>query len=389
MKKIAIHDYSGSAFTFQLAEFLATKESDIFYFHGGAMQAVQRAKLNSNKPNLYIDSVKIQRPFSKYQFQKRWVQEIEYGNNLANKLKQINPDLIISATTPLDAQNIILEQINTKKTNFVFWWQDISSLLIKNILMRKNPLLGWLIGEYYLSMERRQLRQSQRVIAIAEEFRAPYRAWGLDESKFHVLPNWAPLEELPLLPKDNPWARRFGLQDKFVFLYSGALALKHNPALLLALADSLRARPEALVVVVSQGPGADWLSARPRPNLLLLPFQSYADYPQVLASADVLLAVLEEHAGSYSVPSKTMSYLCAGRPILLSAPPGNQAARLVMEQNAGLVAAPGAGADYCALAARLAASPDVCENLGQNGRNYAEKTFDIGTIAGRFREIIF
>ncbi len=386
--RIVLHDYSGSAFTFQIAEFLATQKNDVFYFHGGAMQAVQRSKLSSNINKLRVDAAKIKHPFAKYSLPSRWLQENEYGRNLVKKIGQINPGIVISATSPLDSQNLLIDWTTENQKKFFFWWQDISSMLIKNVLTRHSPIGGWLIGTYYQRIERTQLRRSQRVIAIAEEFRPLYRQWGLDESKFHVLPNWAPLEEIPLLPKDNPWARRQGLQDKFVFLYSGVLALKHNPGLLLALADHFAARPEVRLVVVSQGPGADFLLAHPRSNLLVLPFQPYEEYPSVLASADVLLAVLEEQAGAYSVPSKVLSYLCAGRPTLLAAPAANQAARLLREQNAGLVTDPGLPQEFCYQAKSLFNNPDKCHQFGQNARRYAENSFDLGKIGACFLEIL-
>lgn len=385
---ILLHDYGGYAFTQQLAEHLAGLGHHVHYLHGGSMQAVQRSRRESAHPNLRIASAQIQTPFAKYNFGKRWAQEREYGQRLAQAATQIRPEVIVSSTSPLDAQESLLRYAQRNRVKFVFWWQDITGLATRQILSAKNPLLGRLVGEYYLAMERAQLRRSQRVIAIAEEFRAPYRKWGLDESKFHVLPNWAALDEIPLLPKDNPWARRHGLHDKFVLLYSGVLALKHNPGLLLALADYFVSQPEVRVVVVSQGPGADFLLANPRPNLLVLPFQPYEEYPSVLASADVLLAVLEEQAGAYSVPSKTLSYLCAGRPVLLSAPAANQAARLLREQNAGLVTEPGRPQDFCAAAGFLRDNPDQCQQFGQNARRYAENSFDLGKIGACFLDII-
>lgn len=385
---ILLHDYGGYAFSQQLAEHLAGLGHRIHYLHGGAMQAVQRSRRQSSQSNLHIASAQIQAPFAKYNFVKRWAQEREYGQLLARAAAQIRPEIIVSSTSPLDAQESLLRYAQKSRAGFVFWWQDITGLATRQILSAKNPLLGRLVGEYYLAMERAQLRRSQRVIAIAEEFRAPYRQWGLDESKFHVLPNWAALEEIPLLPKDNPWARRHGLQNKYVFLYSGVLALKHNPGLLLALADQFKARPEVRVVVVSQGPGADFLQAHPRPNLLILPFQPYEEYPSVLASADVLLAVLEEHAGAYSVPSKILSYLCAGRPTLLAAPAANQAARLLTEQAAGLVTDPGRPEEFCTEAEFLRNNPDQCHQFGQNARRYAENSFDLGKIGACFLEIL-
>ena len=67
------------------------------------------------------------------------------------------------------------------------------------------------------------------------------------------------------------------------------------------------------LVVVSEGRGADWLAEQGRnePALRLLPYQPYDRLPEVLASADVLIAVLEPEAGAFSVPSKILTYLCA------------------------------------------------------------------------------
>ena len=60
----------------------------------------------------------------------------------------------------------------------------------------------------------------------------------------------------------------------------------------------------------------------------------------MLASADVLVSVLEAEAGHFSVPSKVQSYLCAERAILLAAPHANLAAAIVARENAGLVVEP-------------------------------------------------
>ena len=78
------------------------------------------------------------------------------------------------------------------------------------------------------------------------------------------------------------------------------------------------------------------MRAEPKPNLVFLPLQPMDVFPDVLGAADVLVALLENDAGPFSVPSKVLSYLCAGRPILLSAPPSNLSVRLVEKAAAGL-----------------------------------------------------
>src|SRR5262249_23180303 len=158
-----------------------------------------------------------------------------------------------------------------------------------------------------------------------EDFRPMAEAAGARRDRLHVVENWAPLDELPLRPRRNAWSQHHGLQDRFCFLYSGTLGMKHDPALLLELARRYRDEADVAVVVISQGPGASWIAEHARDdrlaNLLVLPFQPFDAMPDVLASADVLVAILEPEAGVFSVPSKVLTYLCAAKPLLACMPP--------------------------------------------------------------------
>src|SRR5262249_27251409 len=143
-------------------------------------------------------------------------------------------------------------------------------------------------------------------------------------------------------PRDNDWAREQGLADRFVFLYAGTLGFKHDPSVLLALARWAQAN-EAAVVVVSEGPGADWLRGHGAGARALrhLHHQPHSRLPEVLAPADVVVALLEPDASAFSVPSKVLTYLCAGRPELVSVPADNLAARVLERSGGGLVVPPG------------------------------------------------
>jgi glycosyltransferase involved in cell wall biosynthesis len=108
----------------------------------------------------------------------------------------------------------------------------------------------------------------------------------------------------------------------------------------------------------------------------------------VLATADVLIALLEPDASEFSVPSKVLTYLTAGRPILAAMPPDNLAARTVLRAAAGQVVHPG---DHQALAVAAASLLDDVEGrrrMAASGRAYAEATFGIGPIADRFEAVV-
>ena len=141
-------------------------------------------------------------------------------------------------------------------------------------------------------------------------------------------------------------------------LYSGTLGLKHDPSILALIASRLRvSHPDARVVVVSEGKGRDWLETWKREqradNLVLMDFQPYADLPEVMASADVLVAILEADASRFSVPSKVLTYLCSDRAIVGVLPPDNSVAEILSTHGAGCVVDPAERDEVAAVVAEL------------------------------------
>ncbi|MGH8523080.1 MAG: glycosyltransferase family 4 protein, partial [Gammaproteobacteria bacterium] len=297
------------------------------------------------------------------------------------------------SNTPLDMLQVVQKTCRRLGVRFVFWVQDLYGYAIAQILGPRFAGLGALVGAYYKRKERRLLSRSDHAVVITEDFKPFLLEAGMRDGAITVIPNWAPLEEMPRRDKSNAWGRAHGLDRTFVFLYSGTLGLKHDPGLLLELADRFQGDPEVRIVVISEGLGADWLrraqAETPRPNLLLLPFQNFEDMPEVVASADVLVALLEQSAGVFSVPSKVLTYLCAGRPILLAAPMENQAARMIYEAGAGTACPAGDHAQFLAAASALRSDPDRVARNGESARRYAESRFDVERIVERFMEVLY
>jgi glycosyltransferase involved in cell wall biosynthesis len=168
--------------------------------------------------------------------------------------------------------------------------------------------------------------------------------------------------------------------------------MKHNPELILALAEHWRDQKPIRVVVVSEGPGADWLQQQIKnfdiKNLSVWNFQPYEVYPSVLASADVLITILNLEAGLFSVPSKVLTYLCAQRPVLLAVPEENLIARTVRQNQLGLVVNPNNPTDFLNASDLLFHDDELRSCFANNGRQYAEKHFDIENIADRFEQLL-
>ena len=339
-----------------------------------------------------IVGLELGEPFAKYAFGRRMIQEIKYSQILLGHIRAFAPDVVVFANTPSEAMSLVYWQLRHENIHFIFWVQDFYSVAVQKILSKRLSVLGRAVGQLYVWMDKYLLNKSDRIVLITKDFEPLLEAWHVDLSKTAVIPNWAPLEDMPVCEKNNDWSVRQQLADKFCFLYSGTLGMKHNPALLVALAKQFSEHPDVRIVVISEGIGADWLKAQKKElqldNLILLNYQPFADLPHVLGMADVLVAILEPDAGVFSVPSKVLTYLCAKRPLLLAVPQENLAARIVMQNESGLVAAPDDTTGFLEGATTLYGDGLLRERLGENGRSYAETHFNIDLICNQFEEII-
>lgn len=393
-KRVLLHDRTGVPFTVQLGRELAQRGHEILYSYGAFFQSPKGnlTRQETDGPNFQIEGMKLSRPFQKYSFIKRRFQEIEYARDLVSQIKSFDPDVLILAGSHPDALAVVYKACRNLDLKIILWVQDIYGIAIKRILNKRIPLIGSFIGNYYIWQEKRLLQQSDEIILITEDFIELMDEWGIEAHKRHIVRNWTPLDELPVRPKKNAWARQHDLDDKFCFLYAGTLGLKHNPELLLRLAIHFQDNPQVRVVVISEGLGADWLREKKHEhhlsNLELFDFQPFAQMPDVLGSADVLLAILEPDAGIYSAPSKVLTYLCAERALLLAIPPENLSAQIVSQHSAGLVVPPQHVLDFLQAADRLLTDTELRQTCARNGRAYAENTFDIARIGDLFVRII-
>jgi glycosyltransferase involved in cell wall biosynthesis len=265
--------------------------------------------------------------------------------------------------------------------------QDVYSVAIERVLRKRLGPIGGLLAGRFVRLERRAAQRSAAVVVITPDFLPLLELWGIDARRISVVENWAPLDEITPLPKDNAWSREKGLADVPVFLYAGTIGLKHDPSLLLDLAERL---PDARIVVISEGIGADWLRDHggETANLTLLPFQPFDRLSEVLATADVLVAILESDAGAFSVPSKVLTALAAGRAILGAIPRSNLAARTIERAGAGTVVDPGDRTGFIEAGRAMLSDPTARQTAGRAARAYAESAFDIDTIADRFEAIV-
>jgi glycosyltransferase involved in cell wall biosynthesis len=283
---------------------------------------------------LSFDQISLGRPFNKYAAADRVRWELEYGRATRDRLGDW-PGVVITCNVPLLAMPAFVREARRRQTPWIFWHQDVYSAAMADEAARRLPrLLAKPVAAGFDRLEAWCARQAGHAIAIGEAFTAVYDRWRLDPAKVSVIPNWAPLEDTVPGERENPQSElvwQGTLVSDIRLLYAGTLGRKHNPMLLVDLVAAAReAGLPAVLSVVSEGDAADELRAlaaeRPDLPVTVHPFQPADLLSDTLGSADVLVGLLEPEATMFSIPSKVLTYMAAGRPLIGLMPTDNPAA---------------------------------------------------------------
>ena len=200
--------------------------------------------------------------------------------------------------------------------------------------LRKGPI-------YYLfkSYERRNYQAADR-IAVQSPANLDYLQNRADVgAKLEVLFNWTASELPPKRP--STFRSALGLEGKFVFFYGGNIGVAQDMDNILRLAEGLRPRREAVVLLVGEGSEYNRveaaLRARALGNVKLLPSVGQDEYLQMLQEFDVGLITLHPSLKSANIPGKLLGYLQCAMPTVASVNSGNDLVQVLQESGAGLI----------------------------------------------------
>ena len=390
--RILVHDYSGHPFQVELSRELARRGHLVTHSYCEAYVSGKGHLSAEPGETLRFDSIGCGRQVAKGTFVRRLLQELWIGVQLVRHVRRERPEAALISNVPVPTLTVFALVMWVLRTPWALWHQDVQAVAVRSFaghqLSRAYRFVAWGIEV----AERWCARRARQVVVIADSFVPVHEAWGTSD-KVTVIPNWAPLEEIVPVERKNDWAVEHALDDTKTLLYSGTLGLKHNPGLLVRLTRAvIDGGQPARLVVVNTGPAEALLraeAARLDVPLTLLPFQPYERLPEVLGSGDVLVVLLEQDAGAFSVPSKTLSYLCAGRPVVGLMPSENLAAGLVAEVGGCVLppsddSLPGAAA----WVGSVMGDHERWESLGLAARGLAEREFALERCAGRFESIL-
>ena len=212
---------------------------------------------------------------------------------------------------------------------------------------------------------------------------------GKKVPKTVMINNWIDEKEIYPLDENHPrvqdFKKKYGLEDKFVIMYSGNIGLYYDLENLMKVIEKFKPGTktddgrEVVFAFVGAGSVLDKLVAykeeKQMENVVFIPYQDKADLIYSLNAGDVHWCVNAKGIKGVSCPSKAYGIMAAGKAILGVLETGTEVRGLIEESVCGKCCEPG---EYAQVEEQIQwfikqADTDEVKEMGLRGRAYLEK----------------
>jgi colanic acid biosynthesis glycosyl transferase WcaI len=258
------------------------------------------------------------------------------------------PDVVVAATTPPVLPAWLMSTIcRIRGAAFVYHYQDLHPESLALVGTIRQPWLLAVLG----SLDRMATRRALRRVVLSDDMgRALQARRGCRDLDYTVLNNFDPGEADPAADAETP-ALLPGAGIRVLF--AGNLGLFQGLEQVVDAFAALGEQNDICLILLGDGALRSRLIERAGAcqgkTIFFLDRCSPAQAKRAMRAADLGLVSLSAGVIRYAYPSKVMTYLDAGLPLLAIVEPDSELARMIVEEDIGFVCAPGATAQLTQL----------------------------------------
>jgi colanic acid biosynthesis glycosyl transferase WcaI len=236
-------------------------------------------------------------------------------------------------------------------------------------------------------------RQADRVVCICDGFVEKLTERGIAPDRLKLIPLWGDTEKVYPIVAATKFRQAHEITgNQFLIMHTGNMGKKQGLMDVVRAAELSKDREDVVWLLVGQGEerGAleEAIRQRHLRNIRLLPLQPEDSLAEMYSAADILLLHQKAAVVESVIPSKLLTYMAAGRPVLAAVSNKSETARYVERAKCGRIIHSEDPIALVETALSLRADCALREKLGSNGRAYVLEHFTKDKILREY-ELLF
>ncbi len=276
------------------------------------------------------------------------------------------PDLILVTSPPLALALSAIVLSRAWRVPYVFHVADLQPDAALDLGMLRP---GRLTHTLY-RLEAAAYRHAAAVSTLNNCMRERIIAKGVASEKVKIFSDWTDPELFRLAATDGREAR-----TPFLVAHFGNMGVKQGLDVIVRSAALTAESTDLRYMLVGDGSERSRLvsiaSASNLPNVEILPLQPHERFVELLERSDLSLITQLRSVADIVFPSKVLTLMAAGKPIVAAVGRNSEIARVIGESGAGVVVAPEDPAAMAEAIVKLKADPAGCATMSARARQYA------------------
>ena len=306
------------------------------------------------------------------------------------------PDLLLVMSTPpfISFYGLILKKLKKVKTIYII--QDLFPDLVVELGKIKNKFLINILE----NLSKLIIRKMDRVVVVGDFMKRKIKRDilpGLNLDHIVTIPNWADGEKIRVIKVEkekNFLKEEWGLEGKFIVLYSGNIGDLHEFDTVISAAEDLQKQEwkKIFFVFIGEGIKRGYIEKKVKEkglnNILFFPFQPREILTYSLGLADVSLVSLEKGFEGMVVPSKIYGILASGRPMIAIVGGKSEITEVIRKGECGEIVKIGDSKALSDIIINYYHNLNKGYEEGINGRKYFEKNYDRRIAIKKYIKVI-
>ena len=281
-----------------------------------------------------------------------------------------------------------------KKAKLIYNIQDFNPEQVMAVDFTHNKL----VLSIMMLLDKYSCQQANKVIIVGRDMIETLQKRFQKMVPYAYINNWINEKEIYPLPEDNArvlkFKRKYGLENKFVIMYSGNIGLYYDLLNILKTIEKFKETEDVIFAFIGEGSVLEELrtykEAHHLSNVVFIPYQPKSELIYSLNAGDVHFVVNAKGIKGVSVPSKLYGVMAVGKPVLGIMEEGAEARLIVEEAKCGMSVKPG---DYSAiedLIRKYIGLRDSRElkNMGEMGRKFLTEHLTKEVSIDKYRDEI-
>jgi colanic acid biosynthesis glycosyl transferase WcaI len=295
-------------------------------------------------------------------------------------LMRKRPDVLLVVSPPLGLAVPAIFLSRIWRIPYVFDVEDFQPDAAADMQM----LPSWALSFLY-KVEKAAYRHARLVSTLTPKMRKKIIDKGVPADKVEIIEPRMDDSLVNLLPEEGRAFRQcYDLGENFLVTHSGNMGMKQGLDVVLDAAALNCADDSTLFLFVGDGTDCERIQSRAAEmklrNVRFLPLLSQADFRGLMAASGLCLVTQQQSVAEIVFPSKVVTYLAAGRPIVASVNLDCEVAQVIQESGAGKVV--DAENPRALLAAIQELRAEDLGKVGQNAQGYASVRWSAARVLG-------